>query len=253
MLFRLGHNIGYQIDGVVARKLEPGFADAQKEAWDLVRNSIDNGIPCYGWELEIPEFYVVFGYDDIGYFYSGAGCDLGKGPKPWQELGNTGIGLIEIYRVKPGQAVDDTSAVKEALEFTLEHAKSPAKWIYPNYRSGLAGYDIWIDTVENGTATGNGLAYNAALWAECRGYGTQFLREAKERLNGNVSTLLEEAAQRYDMVHQHLEKVSSLFPFPPGSEITDEERCNNAVNYLKNARMEEEAGLKLLNMIVKAL
>jgi hypothetical protein len=49
----------------------------------------------YAWEVEIPEFYVNYGYDEMGYHYSGPGADDGKGPKSWRELGDTGIGIVE--------------------------------------------------------------------------------------------------------------------------------------------------------------
>ncbi len=237
----------------MANKSQKDFTSKQKEAWDLVRKSIDNGIPCYGWELEIPEFYVVYGYDDIGYYYSGPTCDSGKGPKPWQELGNTGIGLVEMYRIRKGQAADDTRTVEEALQFALDHAESPAKWIYPKYHAGLSGYDTWIREVENDTADGRGTAYNAAVWGECRSFAAPFLKEAGKRLNEKAVPLLEEAARRYSEVHKHLERVANLFPFPPGNEITEKERCGIAVAHLKDARKEEEAGLQILKQIVASI
>ena len=247
----LSRNLGYDIDTVAGGKQDGDFGDRQKEAWDMVRKSIDQGMPCYGWELEIPEFYVIAGYDDTGYYYSGPNCDLGKGPKPWQELGDTGIGVIEVHSVRPGQAADDTKTVKEALEFALEHASE--KGVFPNYRAGLAGYDLWIETVADGAADGHGMAYNTAAWAECRGFGARFLREAKGRLNGDVGVLLEDAAKQYGMVFQHLQRVADSFPFPPGNEINDDERCNKAVVHLRNARDNEEAGLELLEKIVAVL
>ena len=236
MLFRLGENVGYKIDGVFANRSQDSFGDKQKEAWNFMRRSIDEGTPCYGWELEIPEYYVIPGYDDTGYYYSGPGCDLGKGPKPWQELGDTGIGLIQMCSVRRGQAADDARTVREALEFALEHAKQ--KWVHPNsnYKAGLAGYDNWMNALEVGTADGHGMAYNTAVWAECRGLGTQFLREARRRLNGEVSVLLEDAAEQYGMVYQRLQRMADLFPFPPGNEMNNEERCNKAVVHLRNAR-----------------
>ena len=203
MLFKLGENVGYKIDGVVAHKSQGDFGTRQKEAWDLMRGSIDEEMPCYGWELEVPEFYVVLGYDDIGYHYSGPGCDLGKGPKPWQELGDTGIGVVEIYSVRPGQVVDDTTTIKQALEFALEHAKGPEKWVYPDYRAGIAGYGNWIQTVENGTATEHGMSYNTAVWNECRGFAVAFLEEARERLDGRSGPLFDEAVEHYQTVQQN--------------------------------------------------
>jgi hypothetical protein len=126
MLFKLGRNLGYDLDGVIGFKRNEDFAAVQRKAWDHVREKIDQGLPCYGWELEIPEFYVVCGYDDGGYYFSGPGCDEGKGPKPWQELGDTGIGVVEMYSVSPGQAADDATTVREAMGFALEWSMRPA-------------------------------------------------------------------------------------------------------------------------------
>jgi len=95
----LGKNIGYEIDGVFGTKSAGDFAEKQKRAWEFVKSAIDQGLPCYGWELDIPEFYVVYGYDDAGYYFSGPGCDEGKGPKPWQELGDTEIGVSAVNSV----------------------------------------------------------------------------------------------------------------------------------------------------------
>ncbi|UCH51021.1 MAG: hypothetical protein JSV54_08470 [Chloroflexota bacterium] len=251
-MFSLGRNVGYDIRGILGFKQgKESFNNKQREAWEFAKKAIDQGIPCYGWELEMPEYYVILGYDDTGYYYSGPGCDFGKGPKPWQELGDTGIGLVEMYSVRPGQAADDARTVKEALEFALEHAEQ--KWAHTNYKAGLAGFDKWINTLEVGTANGDGMAYNTAVWAECRGFGTRFLREARARLNGKASVLLKDAAEQYEMVFQHLKRVAELFPMPSGNEIDDEERCNKAVAHLRNARNKEEVGLELLGKIVKAL
>jgi len=66
MLFKLGRNIGYIVDGVSTHKSENDFAEKQKLAWEKTKKAIDQGLPCYGWELKIPEYYVVYGYDEKG-------------------------------------------------------------------------------------------------------------------------------------------------------------------------------------------
>jgi len=281
MLFKLGKNIGYEIDGVFGMKSADDFAEKQKLAWEHAKSAIDQGLPCYGWELDIPEYYVVYGYDDAtGYYFSGPGCDKGKGPKPWQELGDTEIGVIEMYSVKPAQAADDIRTVKEALAFALEHAASSAKWIFPGYKArlagyanwifeafsawfrctggykaGLAGYDNWIRALEGGTADGFGMAYNAAVWCECRGYAVLFLQEATERLGGQAAALFDEAIERYQVVHENLEMVADTFPFH-GMEpehIEDKARIRTALEALRTARHAEAGGLEMLRKIVDAL
>jgi len=256
MLFKLGNNLGYTIDGVLGLKSESDFAEKQKLAWENTKHAIDEGLPCYGWELDIPEYYVVYGYDDKGYYFSGPRCGIPyiEGHKPWKELGDTKIGVLEMYSVKPGQATDDIRTVKEAFQFVLEHSKSPAKWIFPKYRAGLAGFDNWIHALESGEAHGFGMAYNAAVWGECRNFAVQFLKEAQERIGGRSDALFEEAVGHYEMVAQNLTKVSETFPFPPkGDEIKDADRCRTALKFLRDAQNAEESGLRALEKILSEL
>ncbi len=252
-MFTLGRNIGYNVSGVVAFKSGADFAGKKKEAWDLVRKSIDEGLPCYGWELEIPEYCVIVGYDETGYFYNGPMHDPDPGHRPWQEIGESDIGLLEMYNVRLGQAAADATTVKEALEFALEHAQGPEKWIFPRYKAGLAGFDKWIETVDAGEATNPGMAYNASVWWECRTLALLFLREARERLDGKMRPLLDEAMDAYFPVVDSLSKVVDLFLFPPGGEIEDRERQLKAVKHLKRARQAEEKGLESLKKIVAVL
>jgi len=254
MVLNLGRNVGYASDVVFALRSHAGFVEKQELAWENTRRALDEGLPCYGWELDIPEFYVVYGYDDVGYYYSGAQCDEGKGPKAWQELGESETGVLEMYTVRPGQAADDVTTIKEALAFALEHAKSPARWTYPKYKAGLAGFDLWIHALEIGTADGFGMAYNSAVWAECRRFAVGFLAEAKERIGGKVAPLFDGAARCYGTVAQCLTKVSEIFPFPPkGEDVKDVERCAVALGHLRVAWEAEESGLDALQAIVGAL
>jgi hypothetical protein len=255
-IFALGRNIGYGNDVVFGMGMDDeARAAKQQEAWDFVRAAIDQGLPCYGWELDIPEFYVIQGYDDTGYYYSGAGCDEGMGPKPWQTLGNTEIGIIEIYRLAPGRPADDATTVREALAFALEHAQGPAKWVFPGYRSGMAGFDRWIEAHEQNTADGFGTAYNAAVWSECRGYAVRFLEEARQRLDGRVAGALDRAIADYRSVAECLEAVAGAFPFEglQPEHIHDPARVDTALRSLRAASDAEAAGLEALQQIVDAL
>jgi hypothetical protein len=256
-LFELGNNLGYRIEGFFGHKQQEDFADLQKRAWDYVRQAIDQGQPCYGWELEIPEFYVVYGYDDVGYWYSGPGCDEGKGPMPWQELGDTGIGMIELYSVSPGEFADDATTVKQALTFALEHAGNPEEWIFEGYRSGPEGFDNWIGALQAGKASDMGTRYNAGVWLECRKNAVGFLEEAKQKLAGQADALFDEALAHYQIVSESLGKVAEVYPWT--FEASDEdvlpvdEVSRAAVEALQEAKSAEVAGLLALDKIVQVL
>lgn len=252
MLFKLGNNIGYNINGVCGFKSENDFTEKQKLTWENTKKSIDNGIPCYGWELDIPEYYVVYGYNDVGYYFSGPQCDSGKGHKPWNELGKSEIGVLEMHSVRPSKPADDIKTIKDAFEFVLEHSKSPSKWIFPKYKSGLAGYDSWIKALETDSAHNFGMAYNSAVWSECRQFAVKFLQEAKSRLNAKFQSSFDEVIKHYKAVAENLKIVADTFPFlgMKPEHIKDNTRIQMAIKCLKLARNAEESGLKVIEKIL---
>jgi len=254
-LLELGQNLGYTVQGVTGHKSQQDLAQLQQQAWAFTKTALDQGRPCYGWELDVPGYYVIYGCDDTGYYYSGPGCDEGKGPKPWQELGDTGIGWVEVYSVAPGEAADDATTVREALAFALEHAQNPAQWIQPGYRAGLEGFDRWAHDVEAGTSSQMGLAYNAAVWEECRRLAVDFLQQARQRLGGGKEALFDQAIAPYQVVAGQLKKVTELYPFqgPSQAPIGVDDKSQAAAAALQAAREAEAAGLQSLEKIVQAL
>ncbi len=258
-MLALCRNVGCSLDVVTGHKSQDDFRAKQKAAWDKVRAAIDKGTPCYGWELEIPEFYVVYGYDDTGYYFRGPLCDAGKGPFPWQKLADTGIGALEIVAVGREKAAPVERTVKEALSFAVEHSRNPDTWVFPRYRTGLTGYDLWIEALRGNRAGGFGVAYNAAVWAECRRYAQEFLCEVRERLDGSVATIVGGAIASYGAVSKQLSLVAEAFPFHGVSDeqkkahVQDAGRRTSAIDALQAARRSEEQGLKALTEIAGML
>jgi DNA-binding HxlR family transcriptional regulator len=257
MLFQLAHNMGYEIKGVYAHKGQPDFPKLQEDAWDHVKTAIDNDIPCYGWEVGgIPEYYVVSGYDDVGYYYSGAvGTEI-EGPRKWQDVGTSDIGVLEMYSVLETPTSEPEVVVKHALEKILHHTTNPDEWIFDGYTSGIPGYDVWIKAVKKGTAHSMGLAYNAVVWAECRKYGVEFLKEAKKRLSKEIRPLFETSIDHYEEVSKNLDRVTKLFPFAIGmlaDPIGVSQKSKDGTEYLTAARNAEEKGLESLKHIVETL
>ncbi|TMV45909.1 hypothetical protein FE783_27595 [Paenibacillus mesophilus] len=330
MMRLLGHNLGYNVTGISAWKHDPEFGTKQKLAWETAKRALDQGLPCYGWELGIAEYYAINGYNQYGYYYSGIGTasfkfDLEKdrkgeltdgvftdrlrddlalrgmalsedvtvnnrfgcwiikdeeegtlysiledesgrlmlhgeyetsqGFKQWDDLGASTIGLMELYSVEPAYTSDDAAVVKEALEFALEFAESPRKWVQSGFRSGLAGYDAWKHALDNRSADGFGHAYNAAVWQECRMLASMFLLEAADRIGGGAAARLREAAKWYDDVSRELAVVAERFPFHRRrpEHIRDSESLDAASRALSRAQSAEQRGLERLRHIVGLL
>jgi len=136
--YDLGKNIGYQIEMVWGDKHQPNFQTKQNAAWDLARASLDDNLPVIGWEMVVAEFYVVNGYDDQGYYFSGPGDEGAPSPKPWQELGESEIGILELYSIKPFQTSAIEVQVREGLEFALQFNQGSAQYVLPDYLAGKA-------------------------------------------------------------------------------------------------------------------
>ena len=177
-------------------------------------------------------------------------CDEGKGPKPWKEVGASEIGVLEIYSLARTDPADDARTVGEGIAFALEHAEGPAKWIFPKYSAGPAGFEAWAWALDSGQAHSHGAAYNAAVWSECRRFGSKFLEEAKGRLKGCLDSHFDEGRAAYEEGASKLGAVSELFPFPPkGDEVKDSDRCASAAALLREAKEAERRGLAALRAI----
>lgn len=257
MFFSLGENIGYKTNIVSSFKSDGDFAEKQKLAWEKAKQAIDQGLPCYGWNLDtrFPEFYVVHGYDDVGYYFCGPGANVEAGPKPWQELGSDRIGWLGMHWLESVTPADDVTTVKEAFEFVLKHADNPKKWVFSGYRSGLAAFDLWIHELETGRANGHGVGMNAGCWGECRDYAVDFLMEARDRIGGDSGVLFDEAISHYEVVAANMGALAGIFPFDAGKpwHIKDKARIGLALDCLRRARSAEESGLGVLEKIINML
>ncbi|KYK29631.1 MAG: hypothetical protein AYK23_01485 [Candidatus Proteinoplasmatales archaeon SG8-5] len=261
MLFELAPNLGYKTDGMAAFRNEKGsvdWVDAPEAAWDFTKKCIDANVPVYGWEMKVPEFYCVHGYDDVGYYYNGCLANDGEGPKPWQELGQTEIGYIEMCGVHPVEPAPPAKAVKEAFEKVLWFAENPEGYVFPKYASGLKAYDYWMkfldDSVDYQEGHAHGIGYNAEVWSECRKFAVDFLNEAKFKINDHVE-LFDTAIEHYSEARDAIQCTADLYPFLSRqlSYLQDDERRASAVKDLQRARDAEEQGLEALAELVKVL
>jgi len=253
-LHKLGRNAGYTPQGVFALKTQPDFKERQRQAYDHVRAAIDRGRPCYGWELDIAEYYLIDGYDEAGYHHRGPTSPDGAGPKPWQSLGTTEIGVLEVYSIHPGTPAPPEKTLREAIDFALEHAKGT--YAHPGYTAGPQAYAIWAEGIGDASASAAGVAYNAHCWHECRDHAALFLREAKALLPDQAEPL-ETAAKHYADVAANIKALTEIYPFayPPDftQTVPEDDRQGQAIRALERAREAEEAGLESLRAVLEQL
>ncbi len=251
----MGYNAGYRLESVTAHRAADNLAEPRRRAWDLVRRALDENVPCFGWEMAIPEYYVINGYDDKGYYFAGPDAHEATMPKPWQSLSEGEIGWLEVHAVRLTEPADAATTVREALTYAVQFARDPSRWQVDGYQAGLAAYDAWIHALEQTKVDGFGLAYNAAVWHECRGMAVGFLREARQRLPVDDNHSLDEAISAYEQVAKGLAAVEQIFPFHERQDehVRDQARLNAAIDGLRTARDAERRGVAALDATASAL
>jgi len=254
LLYDLVPNLGGSVDGLRVRRADasPGFRGRQRQAYDLVREGVDAGLPCYGWHLEAPGFYLIEGYDEVGYYYKGPGCEKGRGPLPWDRLGERDGGVLERHRVRPRRAESDVKTVREAIAMALRHAICPSEWVRAGYRSGPAAFEAWAASLEAGRASLDGHAHNARLWHECRAMAVAFLAEVKGRIP-RVAAACDRAAGHYAVVRDRLADMMALHPRREEADGVSTFASGEAAALARQAAAAEVRALTALADIAAAL
>lgn len=253
VLFNLAPNLGFRVDGLKITKEEggQGFVEKQREAWELVRAHLDRDLPCYGWLLQqgMPFYFVINGYDDVGYHYSGYATG---GPLPWEQLGELFVPVLEVRTVTPCDPTPPEKVVRDALVAALRHADNPEEWIQPDYRAGAEGYGLWAEGLESGEAQRDHHTWNVRTWLECRREAAAFLEEAKGRLPGRCGELIDEAASHY--LQECALFYRMLVLHPPGDSFTHETfRSDEAAALVRQAADRDALARQCLRRIVDAL
>jgi hypothetical protein len=255
---QLAENVGCAIEGVFAFNTDEDFALKQELAWERARKAINEGFPVYAWEVADAEFQIVNGYNEHGYICQGTD---GSQHKAWGELGNSDVGVLAVYTVRPAEAPDPAVAIKRALEFAVGYDRARRSREVPfatglEFKRGAAAYDTWIRALRSGKPTGFGVAYNAIVWSECRRFAAAFLKEARRLVDPELAPLFGEAIRAFRTASASLTKVSDTFPLDDGpydERLADKALVRTAIEALGQARDAELEGMKVLERIVSSL
>ncbi|HET7657485.1 MAG TPA: hypothetical protein VFK37_04270 [Bacillales bacterium] len=241
-------NLGFQTAYRGAPNFTPPTPDELSDAIELVQKSIDRGVPAIAWDLFIPEFGLLYGYDDDKQVLMAKDFEK-EGELDYEKLGRGQIGELFVLTIENSIPLDKTSSLKGSLEMILEHAhKRQHKHEKPPYQNGLAGYDAWIQAFSNRSVDPFGNAYNTLVVSDARRYAVDFLHGIEEapQYDGTVRDLASRAAVHYHKAKDSLARLSDRFPFPGGGSPIEDGEPGHAIQMLTEAKQAEEQGVKLL-------
>lgn len=243
-------NCGGIVTNYGFHKSEDNIDQKRKQAWDMVRDSIDKGLPCYAWELDKPLYYLLAGYDSSGYYYLEPASGDISGPKPYQELGDSDWGCLEIHIIRPGSISDNLKTIKDVFEYAVNVGNYEVHVPNKGYSMGVEAYQVWWESLEKGNADSYGMASNASFWSQCKNMAALFLLESKYRI-GAFDTLFDSAAAHYRHCAKSLAQLSQLYPLT-GNYTDEYDDCKKekAITLLKAAQKSERLGLADVSAIL---
>jgi hypothetical protein len=245
-VWRLGRATSvFQVGCFTRPKESEAVREQFREAHAMARREVAAGRPCVVWGAYVPEFAAVVGVTGDSYHVKSFKECMGEEqpPIPFDALDAPGgaylLAFPMVAELPPAEA--DRQAVARAV------ARFRTPNGHPNYQTGTAAYDLWIEELQACRADAGGNSYNAACYAEGRRFAREFLERVAGR-NPPVAGPLAPAVHEYATAAQAMERVAALFPFRGqfGTIVEDEPAIGEAVEALRTARDAESRAVERL-------
>lgn len=248
-------NLGYTSN--MGEASTPVSPDNLEQTIALIQRSIDKGYPAIVFDLFIPEFGLIYGYDDDMQIFNAKDVSQ-EGTITYADFGRPKIPVLFLVTIEDSLPHSKYEMLRMALDMIVEHARG-REWTYnfkDRYTQGLKGYDAWIQVMENRNADEFGNAYNIAVAADAREFAVKFLREVSIKWDGSnvvertVRSKAAEAAAHYETVAEALSDLREIFPFPQGGQPKNPILADSAIKLLNIAREAETKGIEVLEKLL---
>ncbi len=223
------------------------------EALDLIHHSIDRGIPVLAWDLFLPEFGMIRGYDDEQRLLSV--WVMKDETIPYTHLGRGTLEELFVLALETRTEKSMRAMFRDALTMILDHycgREEP----FDQGKRGLEAYDVWMDAFRGGEIEPNGNAYNLAVVGDARRLAADFLYEMSETWHGDdksddrTRAICMEASSLYRRMAEQLQELAILFPFPAGGDPNEVSNREQAIRVLQSVKELEEQAVALLEQCI---
>ncbi|HAM79464.1 hypothetical protein [Ornithinibacillus bavariensis] len=223
----------------------------------LIQDSIDRGYPAIAFDLFVPEFGLIYGYDDEKQVFHGKDA-VNNGTIPYEKFSNVHSGVLFATTISEQLPHSKYERLRMALDMIVDHTLG-REWNHifkDQYKMGLEGYDAWMNVLKQRKADPYGQAYNIHVISDAREFAVQFLKELEQTWTADnivertVRKLAGEAAQCYQKTAAALIEMRDLFPFPEGGNPQNPAHSDKAIALLTTAKQGEEDGIKLLERLL---
>jgi hypothetical protein len=202
------------------------------------------------WDIGVPEWGVITGYDDEAQGYAAIAVYGGPAPLRYDQLGRRDLPIMSVTIIEGRNSIDRREAVVNSLKTAVKHGEQ-GEWLErPAYQDGLPAYETWASALEKLAEGGeqNGLNYYAGTYLAARHYAKRYLRMAAEIMGG--AQQLVDAADSYAEVEQRLIEVWEILG-QDGQRSADELR--KCAELLRAAKASEQEAIEQIKGYLASL
>lgn len=251
------HNLGFSVQTLGSPSHIPPTPEELEEAIASIQTSLERGVPALSWDLFIPEWGLIYGYDDENKVLR---CrDVRKdGDLPYEKLGRSETTEMYVLTITGSHPVDKRSMLRGTLQMAVNHAKYVERED-ESHRVGLDAYDGWIEAFKRRTVDPFGNAVNTGKVWDARSFASEFLLgvsltwEGETPQDDRLRLLAKEASKQYGTVAERLVEMRDMFPFPHGGDPNGKEQAERALTLLQEAKAAEIKGVSLLGQMLESL
>lgn len=204
-----------------------------------IKKSIDNGIPAVSWDIGVPEWGLITGYDDETQMFNVlaindfGNSDNGGAQMPYDQLGKREIPILSVLTVTGKTEKSAESILRDTKKLAVSHLKGE-EWC--DNAKGLEAYPALIRHFEadfNPEASWN-LEYFLGTYAPLKYYAWKYFDKMKEM----------ELATIYKAVYDAWQEA---FNIKTTQDITLEETRAKIASLLKSAHENEIKAVEIMS------
>lgn len=190
-------------------------------AIDVIKKSIDNGIPAVSWDIGIPEWGLITGYDDEKQKLTTLSVTGEEGEMDYLSLGKREIPILNVLTVTGTNNKSQDDIISDTLKLAKAHLKGE-EWC--DNKKGLEAYPALISFLDcdfDPNISWN-LEYYLGTYAALKYYAWKFF----EKYN------LIELCNLYKTVYESWQKA---FELKTSTDLSIKENRDNITKLLKTA------------------
>lgn len=201
--------------------------ERRQEAVQLIRQSIDSGIPVISWDIVVCEWGLITGYDDESETFAVLPITGQEGEMAYSQLGKREIPILSVLAVTGKAEQSQEEIVRETLDIAKDHLLGN-EWC--ENACGLAAYPALakhLESEEAEMACSWNMEYFLGTYAPLKWYAWKFFER-----HG-----LQELASLYHSVYENWQKA---FEMKKSLDLSDRQNRQAVAELLKQAEVWEK-------------